>query len=864
MSSARACDHPSATDADTPVVLRRAVQYLRMSTDHQRYSLENQAAAIARFAAAQGFSIVGVYEDAGRSGLTFSSRPGLRRLIGDISAGSLDAEALLVFDVSRWGRFQDIDESAHYEFLCRRAGVRVIYCEERFPDDGTPYAAILKSLKRVMAAEYSRELSEKVWRGQRRLFESGFSCGSTAPFGHRRVLVGADGARKQELRAGERKALQSDRVILEPGPAAEQELVRQIFAAFVDEGLSDAQIANRLNSDGVPGPSRGRWTRQTVGLLLRNPKSCGVHVWNRTSARLRSPSVAVAPDKWVVRRDEATAIIDAARFEAAQAERAARRQRYDDAALTKLVRAIFDRDGHVSWRAIAEAGGPSVNTIMRRIGASDNYFGLESLVCSHSEPPLPPPIAPAARAARWRASIVLWLRAKGVRARLKRAHITVGAHFVLALSIAEVSRARDGSPVWRYAHPKVAAADFLLVARPRTEDGTLLDYFFMPCAGDLEDRVLHTRNPEVDAFRCDDLGPLFAAAAEARFWPSSATGRETAAQSPALRRDAPLPEMAARACAVAGTSDNGRGCAQGHREGRESGPERLHRWIVTHRRRCDAALERARWTREAVRAATDLYFERVAFELVARRGEAATPGAREVVLCPAMLAVRGRTDDAQERRGVSDASGAPAPTRLPDTRDHRKRSGKQSELAAQPGPVEPVDADLGSVGGDAPGWVRAQVHLERMRAERRGQCEALMIALGRSPESVARVYASALPDGALVRRRRARQPPSPWLAAIDAAAAQMLEVDGVLRAQAQSIAEDATVLALACAALRGMFAARDASHAPSEGHEPLYEAYERLRARLAAGAANAGRARSGGGGRPKVRRAGATPSREDQ
>ncbi len=58
---------------------------------------------------------------------------------------------MLVYDVSRWGRFQDCDESAFYEYLCRRAGIRVEYCMEEFRNDGTPISAVLKVLKRVMA-----------------------------------------------------------------------------------------------------------------------------------------------------------------------------------------------------------------------------------------------------------------------------------------------------------------------------------------------------------------------------------------------------------------------------------------------------------------------------------------------------------------------------------------------------------------------------------------------------------------------------------------------------------------------------------------------------------------------------------------
>jgi hypothetical protein len=58
--------------------------------------------------------------------------------------------------------------------LCSRAGIRVHYCGEQFDNDGTIGSVLLKSVKRVMAGEYSRELSVKVFAGQCRLVENGF------------------------------------------------------------------------------------------------------------------------------------------------------------------------------------------------------------------------------------------------------------------------------------------------------------------------------------------------------------------------------------------------------------------------------------------------------------------------------------------------------------------------------------------------------------------------------------------------------------------------------------------------------------------------------------------------------------------
>ncbi len=101
-------------------------QYLRMSTEHQQYSLENQSAAIQRYANSHGFWIVQTYSDAAKSGLVLRRRSGLQKLLQDVVSGHSAYKAVLVYDVSRWGRFQDTDEAAHYEFLCKRAGIPVV------------------------------------------------------------------------------------------------------------------------------------------------------------------------------------------------------------------------------------------------------------------------------------------------------------------------------------------------------------------------------------------------------------------------------------------------------------------------------------------------------------------------------------------------------------------------------------------------------------------------------------------------------------------------------------------------------------------------------------------------------------------
>ncbi|NOX40607.1 MAG: recombinase family protein [Alphaproteobacteria bacterium] len=119
-------------------------------------STDTQADKIKEYAEAHGMEIVRTYDDEGKSCLLVSGRASLKKLIVDVAAGDVDFAVILVYDISRWGRLQDMDESAYYEYICRRAGIQVAYCAEPFENDGPPISTVLKSVKRAMAAEYRR------------------------------------------------------------------------------------------------------------------------------------------------------------------------------------------------------------------------------------------------------------------------------------------------------------------------------------------------------------------------------------------------------------------------------------------------------------------------------------------------------------------------------------------------------------------------------------------------------------------------------------------------------------------------------------------------------------------------------------
>lgn len=356
--------------------MKRAAQYLRMSTDHQRYSLGNQAAGIACFALAENYDIVRTYEDAGKSGLTLHGRPGLKRLLADVLSGDADFDAVLVLDVSRWGRFQDPDQAAHYEFLCREAGVAVIYCAEGFANDGAPASTIVKHLKRVMAAEYSRELSDRIRSAKRRQMTSGCLLGAPPPYGIRRELRDPDGKPVCILEKGEQKAVRSWRTYLVRGPKHEVRTTRWIFRMFDQQGLAMGEIAQRLNRRKIPSSTDNPWDGTKVRAVLRNELAIGYWVWGKTSVPLKGRRVDRPQTEWV-RVKVMAPIVTRAVFDrvAARLDAGVRGEQLTRAEmLTRLKRLRTERGG-LTRRAIdACAYTPRAETYVRAFGTLAEAF----------------------------------------------------------------------------------------------------------------------------------------------------------------------------------------------------------------------------------------------------------------------------------------------------------------------------------------------------------------------------------------------------------------------------------------------------------------------------------------------------------
>lgn len=515
-------DHDqNSNGATSDPPLFRAAEYVRMSTEHQQYSTRNQIDKIREYAARRGIQIVKTYTDEGKSGLRIDGRQTLQQLIRDVETGAADFTNILVYDVSRWGRFQDADESAYYEYICRRAGIQVAYCAEQFENDGSPVSTIVKGVKRAMAGEYSRELSAKVFAGQCRLVELGFRQGGPAGYGLRRILVDQVGSIKGELGRGEHKSLQTDRVILTPGPEVEVQIVNQIYQWFIDGGLVEAEIAGRLNTMAIKTELGRDWTRATVHEVLTNEKYIGSNVYNRISFKLKKLRVVNTPDMWI-RKDNAFApIVARDAFYTAQGIIRARSRRYSNEELIKRLRGLYQHRGFLSGLVIDEAEGmPSSTVYAHRFGSLIRAYEMVGYAPDRDYRYLE--INRFLR--RLHPKIVAQTEAQVacVGGRIHRDPATdlldVNHEFSVSLVLARCQTRECGHHLWKVRFDTSLLPDITVAVRLTPGNEAPLDYYLLPRLDFGQPRIsLAEQNAvELESYRFDTLDYLYGMAAQIR------------------------------------------------------------------------------------------------------------------------------------------------------------------------------------------------------------------------------------------------------------------------------------------------------------------------------------------------------------
>jgi len=234
--------------------------YARVSTERQqeRGTVGSQLEALRAAARADGDEVIEEFVDDGYSGARLD-RPALDRLRDAAEAGVLDG--VLCLCVDRLARAYAYQVLILEEF--ERLGVKVRFLEGPAPGDD-PQATLLVQMQGVIAEYEKAKIAERNRRGKLYRARAGEIPFWKVSYGHRRVIPEGGGRARIE--------------IYEP----EAQVVREIFAAYVERGLSVRQIAFELRDRGIPSPTgKPQWGTSAIDRVLRNEAYVGTVYYNR-------------------------------------------------------------------------------------------------------------------------------------------------------------------------------------------------------------------------------------------------------------------------------------------------------------------------------------------------------------------------------------------------------------------------------------------------------------------------------------------------------------------------------------------------------------------------------------------------------
>jgi len=342
----------------------RGVAYYRHSAkDRQENSVAIQQELVQKWAKENGVDIIQEFADRGKSGLTAEGRDGFNDMLDNWVKKRKDFDFVLCLDVSRWGRFQDIDLSATYCNEVKKHGKEVIYTTLGMPRPDDPLYPVYVQFERFRAAQQSKELSVKVYHGCIRVAQQGYWPGGKPPYGMDRLLLDEARRRLHVLAHGQKKSISNQRVTLTLGPEDQVTTVRRIFEEFIEHHCPMAKIAERLNADGSRSAMGGLWNIGKVRRILTNIMYAGTLVYNKTSSKLKTPTKRNPVDQWIRTAGAIDPLVDQAIFDRAQAALAQAALRYAPETMLQHLERLHREHGFMRPSLVsADELAPSTST----------------------------------------------------------------------------------------------------------------------------------------------------------------------------------------------------------------------------------------------------------------------------------------------------------------------------------------------------------------------------------------------------------------------------------------------------------------------------------------------------------------------
>jgi hypothetical protein len=365
-----------------------------------------------------------------------------------------------------------------------------------------------------MAGEYSRELSTKVFQGACRLIQLGYKQGGAAGFGLRRVLIDQAGQPKGMLKIGEHKSLQTDRVVLKPGPDEEQETVRWIYHAFLQEQKTERQIAEILNSRQLLTDLGRQWTRGTVHQILTNEKYIGNNLYHRTSFKLKRKHVQNPPEMWIRADNAFPAIVDPVIFTKVQEAILARFRRYSDEEMLQALKALWTQHGRVSGLLIDEQESmPSSAAFRHRFGSLIRAYQLVGYTPSTDYSFIEVNRYLRLRHPEVVQEVITRLAALDVSVERDPATelLILDHELTVSLVLSRCLRTATGSSRWLLRFEESLRPDLTISVRMDETNQAIKDYYLFPAIDLAETRLRLSENNHtlLDAYRFDDLEFFF-------------------------------------------------------------------------------------------------------------------------------------------------------------------------------------------------------------------------------------------------------------------------------------------------------------------------------------------------------------------
>ncbi len=362
--------------SESPTPQFRAVAYYRHSAqDRQENSVAIQQEQVRHWAQENGVKIVHEFADRGKSGLTAEGRDGFNDMMENWVKARRDFDFVLCLDVSRWGRFQDIDLSATYSAECKQHGKQVIYTTLGKPKPNDQLYQVYVQFERFRAAQYSKELSDKVFRGCVHIAKQGYWAGGKPPYALQRLLLDENRNAVQTLAPGQRKSIQNQRVTLTPGDEVQVATVRRIFCEFTETLRSMHDIAASLNRDGIASPGGGTWDRSKIRRILLNELYVGTLVYNRTTQKLKTPTRHNPKDQWIKSSRAFDSLVEPSVFDSAQRLLMQAALRYTPEFMLEQLKRVLEE--HEFFRPTflrADPSSPAPSTYAKRFKSLDAAY----------------------------------------------------------------------------------------------------------------------------------------------------------------------------------------------------------------------------------------------------------------------------------------------------------------------------------------------------------------------------------------------------------------------------------------------------------------------------------------------------------